>query len=145
MGTSWNKGLPWSEEVKAKLRAVSISREQFMGLRGGNGTGMARCEALLKSVLPDRFITNYPVALGRRRAGYPTSYKVDFGDPSQKVAIEVDGSSHNRLDRQAQDWKKEEALAQLGWKVFRITNAEVERMFGIYKSRARRATLPKTP
>lgn len=132
----WNKGVEWSEEVKEKLRIAAKKnnqKERFIEMRGGNGKGPSKCEELLKRVLPERFVWNYPIPLGKRQEGYPTNYKVDFGDPAKKMAIEVDGASHNSKIRQEKDRKKGDKLAELGWCVLRISNLEIRKMFGISK------------
>jgi very-short-patch-repair endonuclease len=55
----------------------------------------------------------------------PTSYKLDIANPTSLIAIEVDGTSHAARSRQAQDRKKEQVLAGLGWTVLRCTNQDV--------------------
>lgn len=90
---------------------------------------MSRHEEMLSKVLGEDWVFNYAVGLGGRFPGYPTNYKVDFGNPRTKVAIEVDGSSHNCLQQRAKDRKKEKKLAELGWSVLRVSNAQVARMF----------------
>lgn len=55
----------------------------------------------------------------------PTSYKLDIANPLFMIAIEVDGGSHHARERQAQDRKKEQVLAGLGWTVLRCTNQDV--------------------
>jgi len=52
-------------------------------------------------------------------------YKIDIALPKQMVAIEVDGPSHQSLERQAQDRKKENFLDMIGWTVLRFSNEEV--------------------
>lgn len=42
-----------------------------------------------------------------------------------KLAIEADGGSHNSIERQAQDAKKDELLRSLGWTVLRFTNQQI--------------------
>jgi very-short-patch-repair endonuclease len=124
----WNKGLPWSEEVKEKLRA-SKSKDTFMQVRGGNGNGMTKHEAMLATVLTGDWRHEYAISLGGRIPGYPTCYKVDFAWPEQKICLEVDGSSHSSLKAKARDAKKTEMLASLGWLVLRITNQQVAQAF----------------
>src|SRR4029077_1779121 len=137
----WNRGMPWPEEFRAassklrKKRGIKISPEN----RGGNGRGLTQMEKLLQTVLPITFIPNYAISLGKRQPGYPTNYKVDFGDPDTLMAIEVDGGSH--YGRKAQDRKKDAKLTGLGWSVLRITNQQVAAMFGILRSRAGAYTL----
>jgi very-short-patch-repair endonuclease len=58
-------------------------------------------------------------------SGFPPCYKVDIGEPTLKIAIEVDGMSHNSLERRKQDRKKEAFLRGLGWTVLRFSNREV--------------------
>ena len=45
------KGRPCKESTKELLRQ-NASREQFMQIRGGNGTGMSKAERMLHSILP---------------------------------------------------------------------------------------------
>jgi hypothetical protein len=54
---------------------------------------------------------------------YPVGrYFVDFGNPVAKVAIECDGY-HYHLDKE-KDRLRDEELAQMGWKVYRISGAD---------------------
>jgi very-short-patch-repair endonuclease len=110
----------------ARTRAIATAPS----VRGGNGTGMTPCEKLLSAHLPTGYIWNYAIKLGGRHPGYPTCYKVDFGNPKTKHAIEVDGGSHGSKERRLQDRKKEAKLRELGWSVSRITNREVLRKYG---------------
>jgi very-short-patch-repair endonuclease len=55
-------------------------------------------------------------------SGFPTCYKPDLAFPEIKLAVEVDGASHSRLDRQSQDVKKTNFLTGLGWTVLRFSN-----------------------
>lgn len=137
---SWNKGRSWPADFRqassqrAKLRGAGWTSSQ----RGGNGRGPTPSEKLLGTVLPGEFIYNYAISLGRRQPGFPTNYKVDFGNPQTKIAIEVDGGSH--YGRRSQDAKKETKLAELGWLVLRISNATVSRMFGTWRSEKQRGS-----
>jgi hypothetical protein len=54
----------------------------------------------------------------------PYHYRMDVAHPAMKVGIEVDGSSHCSLARQASDRRKEERLRSLGWLLFRFSNRE---------------------
>ena len=90
---------------------------------------MTKAEQLIAEVLPAGWEWNYPVALGKRQPGFPTNYKLDFAWPHLKIGLEVDGGSHTLLVRQAQDRKKEKKLAELGWSVSRISNAQTAKLF----------------
>jgi very-short-patch-repair endonuclease len=71
---------------------------------------------------------------GHRNGVYPNAYKVDIANPEMMLAIELDGSSHGPLERQAQDKKKVECLVRLGWRVLRISNEEALRLYSTFKS-----------
>lgn len=133
---AWNKGLATPPEVIAKTSAFrKTQRDSFLKVRGGNGTGMSTAEHLVSTLLPEGFIYNLPVkTLKKPVDGYPHCYKVDFGNPTSKIAIEVDGSSHSSLKRQAQDKKKDDLLRDLEWTVYRITNQQAATLSGISKS-----------
>ena len=51
-------------------------------------------------------------------------YVVDFCCWSRRLVIEVDGGVH--VGREAQDEERERALKELGYRVIRFTNNEVE-------------------
>ena len=51
-----------------------------------------------------------------------------FANVQMKVGLEVDGVSHAMRSRKLQDKKKEAKLAELGWSVLRISNAQVASM-----------------
>ena len=125
----WSTNPPWlgkhhSEETKALLRQQGLARRAaFLALRQGNGTGLTRAEALVQPLLPSGFVWNYPVSLGKRQEGYPTNYKLDFADPEKKIGLEIDGPSHK--SRVMLDQKKEAKLAELGWRVLRLSNTQI--------------------
>lgn len=126
---SWNKGLPWPKKFRLLQSKIAKVQNRTFIFRQGNGHGMTRHEKLLTTVLPPVFVWNYAIALGGRQPGYPTNYKVDFANVKKKLAIEVDGSSHSSIDRQKKDRKKEARLRELGWRVLRISNSTVQKMF----------------
>ncbi len=93
-------------------------------VRGGNGRGPTVPEKKLSRAL--RWPLNVIVPTGAPRGtGYPTCYKIDLGSKRWKLAIEVDGPSHNCPSRRAQDRKKERFLKSRGWTVLRFTNGAV--------------------
>lgn len=118
--TSWNSGIPWSDAHRAK---ASEQRKGWkFAQRGGNGTGMSPTEALIAPMMPEGFIWNYIVRSEGFGLGYPSHYKLDFGNPQTMVCLEVDGASHTSRLGQERDARKNERLAFLGWKVCRIKN-----------------------
>jgi hypothetical protein len=123
------------KKVSTSLRAIG----HRPSVRGGNGTGPTECEALLLAALlradPTRqWVLDFAIACGgnlpkgqRRQLGLPTCFKPDITDPSRKIAIEVDGASHQLKGRREQDARKTAFLQSLGWSVFRAKNADVKR------------------
>ena len=53
-------------------------------------------------------------------------YIVDFYIANKKIAIEIDGTVHNNIIRQAYDQRREEYLQSKGIKVIRFSNDEVK-------------------
>lgn len=130
-----------TDEHRAKLSAVAKAKGHRPPIQGGNGKGMTHAETLIASVLPAGWVWNYPVALGKRQQGFPTNYKLDFAWPERLIGLEVDGHSHTALHRKQQDQKKEAKLAELGWKVFRISNAQAEKLYTTSKLKEHLTTL----
>jgi very-short-patch-repair endonuclease len=133
----WNKGVPWSEDVRVKM-SESHKKANHDHLNGGNGTGGSRAENLLRTVLPDHFVQEYVFKMPYRPPGYPTHYKLDFADPVRKLAIEVQGQSHITVSVRQKDLKKRTFLEKFGWTVLYVTNEEVMSMFGISASKKRK-------
>ena len=52
-------------------------------------------------------------------------YKADIANPALKIAVELDGFSHNSPKSRALDAKKEAILSALGWRVFRFSNQQI--------------------
>jgi hypothetical protein len=96
-------------------------------VRGGNGRPPTAAELVLAEKLnPMGFCEQAVIVTGQPRgSGFPPAYKADCGCHMIKLAIEADGGSHNTLDRQAQDAKKDELLRSLGWTVLRFTNQQI--------------------
>tara|TARA_Y100000310_G_scaffold339361_2_gene431810 strand:- start:1337 stop:1786 length:450 start_codon:yes stop_codon:yes gene_type:complete len=113
--------------------------------RGGNGTGLTECEALVSQATGLS-----PVAVGipkwlREAEGTPRNYKIDLGCQEQKVGIEIDGASHNNPTRRSQDRKKERVLSALGWSVLRFTNSRVrEDLAGVVQDIRATCTISKS-
>ncbi len=52
-------------------------------------------------------------------------YKLDFGHPELKVAVEIDGKQHNETRIRERDRVRDEHLRNLGWRVIRIRNRNI--------------------
>lgn len=107
------------EKVSKTLREIHHKPK----VRGGNGKGMTIPQQILFETLKGDWIPELAISLGKRQEGYPTCYKVDLGNDSLMIGIEVDGNTHH--SRKEQDKKKDEKLSELGWKVIRFWNDEV--------------------
>ena len=90
--------------------------------RGGNGTPtkpqLNLAQALgwpIEVAIPTR------AARGRFKT-LPTTYKVDLGQRAMKIAIEVDGRSHDTKKWKFLDARKVSVLEFLGWSVLRVSN-----------------------
>jgi hypothetical protein len=134
-------GTTRTPEQRAHISRVLKAMGHRPQIRKGNGTGMTPCEKLVSAALPAGWEWNFPVALGKRRPGYPTNYKLDFAHPQRKVGLEVDGSSHSTRARQEQDRRKEQRLKALGWSVLRISNAQVKSLYSTSKLKEHLTTL----
>jgi very-short-patch-repair endonuclease len=73
-----------------------------------------------------KFLNNKQQGLKFRRQHGIGPFIVDFYATQYKLAIEVDGSVHNNIMRQAYDQKREDYLKSYGIKVIRFTNDEVK-------------------
>jgi leucyl-tRNA synthetase len=77
-------------------------------------------EGLLWSVLR----ANQLCGLKFRRQHPIEPWIVDFACPQKKLVVEIDGGYHNNVVEN--DLKRQKHLEELGWKVIRFTDKEVE-------------------
>jgi endogenous inhibitor of DNA gyrase (YacG/DUF329 family) len=94
------------------------------GNRGGNGK-LTAPQILLATTLGWRTEVAIPTGHAPGDAGFPSNYKVDIANSELRIAIEVDGVSHNSKRIRTLDEKKVPKLASLGWRVLRFTNQAV--------------------
>jgi len=57
----------------------------------------------------------------------PYHYKIDIASRFYKIAIEIDGSSHNSKKIKECDSRKEKLLSLKGWKVLRLSNFQIQK------------------
>jgi len=87
---------------------------------------LTQAEAKLWSLLRDRRLIKR-----KFRRQHPIGpWVADFACPAIRLAIEVDGVSHDAPDQQAWDEMKTEYLRTSGWRVLRIKNADIFQAFG---------------
>ena len=107
-------------------------------VRYGNGYLSPIQEKWLDVLKKDGWVAECAIKTNHNQwdgSGYPTCYKVDLGNAQLKLAIELDGFSHNALARKALDRKKDAFLQSIGWKVLRLKNKDAELRYMIYKSK----------
>ena len=56
-------------------------------------------------------------------------YIVDFCIPEKKIIIELDGFQHGEVKQMAADHVRDTIFAQLGYRVLRYDNSEINRQF----------------
>lgn len=61
-----------------------------------------------------------------RRQYSVASYVMDFYCPDLRLAIEIDGASHDRPNAKEYDQEREEQINQLGITIIRFTNSQIE-------------------
>src|SRR5437870_779102 len=108
--------------VRLKVSQILREMKHKPSVRGGNGTGLTKPQSILLALLAG-WTAEFPLSLGRRRAGYPTHYKLDLANPEKKLCIEVDGACH--YGRKEKDAKKDAILVSLGLRVLRFWNADI--------------------
>jgi hypothetical protein len=115
---------PFRQAEVQQLARTALREKGYSMLNGGNGTGMTVPQKLLSARLgwEAEYVVTTGMGLG---SGYPNHYKIDLAEPQLKVAVEIDGKSHELPDRKAQDRKKEAWLQSRGWTVLRFRNQEV--------------------
>ncbi len=95
-------------------------------VRGGNGKGPSPAQKALFDQLckiGTGWVLELPIPTKQPRgSGFPTCYKIDIAHPESKIGVEVDGSSHHSMVRQAQDRKKLAFLSSVGWSVLKLWN-----------------------
>jgi hypothetical protein len=85
---------------------------------GGQGRQSTPDELMFAAILlPIGYVHNHIVGCGKGNRGH---WIIDFALIENKIAFEIDGSSHHHKDRQNRDTRKDAYLHSLGWKVIRI-------------------------
>lgn len=92
-------------------------------LNGGNGRDLPRPQQILAHALG--WPTEVVVLTKILRRSYPTHYKLDIASLDKKIAIEVDGNSHQHPTIQQRDARKDDFLREQGWIVLRFKNKEI--------------------
>lgn len=106
----------------ARERMCASMKGRAPKVRAGNGCATVPQLAVSKAI---GWPIEVAIKTGKgRSSGFPSCYKVDVGNDTLRIAIEVDGGSHNTIKRKLEDKKKDDFLASLGWTVLRFTNKQ---------------------
>lgn len=110
-------------EVAQKVSETLRRKGHKPSERGGNGRPMTVPQVTLLELLGSEWTPELAVTTG---GGYqPHHYKIDLAHAVLKVAVEIDGPSHNSPSRRAADKRKDEWLRAHGWTVLRYSNQTV--------------------
>jgi hypothetical protein len=104
--------------------------------RGGNGQLLPLPHLALLHALGEGWVAEYAIKTnaGHLNGVYPNCYKVDICCPERMVCIELDGGTHTSQARKDIDTKKDQYLAGLGWRVFRVSNEKALSLYSTFKS-----------
>lgn len=107
---------------KYKFRNNQMKAKPFSGIQGGNGKSneLQKCFA---EALGDKWVIEASIITSKNQRSLlnvPNCYKVDVYNEDLKVAIEIDGRTHNNPIAREKDSKKDRVLEELGIKVIRI-------------------------
>jgi very-short-patch-repair endonuclease len=109
-------GRTHSAEGKERLRRLGKEAWHAGRLRPYRRDVPTPMEALLLAQLPGWTLHHRVPGVPGRRGGY----EIDLAHLGAKIAVEVDGDSHDRLVAKARDARKTELLVSRGWWVVRI-------------------------
>lgn len=124
----------WIPSVREKVRQTHQRRGVQPQVRGGNGQ-LTKPQKQLLEKLGRGWVAEYVVTTDRPRPKrMPNNYKLDLANPSQKIAIELDGISHTTINRREQDKRETAFLLSRGWRVLRISNAKAQFLCSTCKS-----------
>lgn len=107
-------------EVRVKVSRAHKDSGWAPPVRGGNGAPVPEPQRRLAHLLG--WPTETTVVLNDGQA--PMSYNLDITHPYMKVCVEVDGRSHDTIQRQSEDQKRDRRLQDRGWLVFRFSNLD---------------------
>jgi very-short-patch-repair endonuclease len=100
-------------------------------IQGGNGRAATIQQLKLYNELI-KHDNSFEMELIERTGDYakkfkaPSHYKIDVASRIHKLAIEVDGSSHNSLKIKECDNRKDKFLTFKNWKVLRLSNSQID-------------------
>ena len=117
-----------SPEVCARVSRSMKARGHAPRIRGGNGRLTQQQQTML-DLLGPVWIAEHVISVPNHKTErLPKNLKIDLAHPGRRIALELDGHSHQSPRRRLQDSRKTLFLARNGWFVLRITNQRAERL-----------------
>ena len=114
---------PEEREAARRRTLAMIAEGRFKAYGGrprGNGKPPTEAEAEMTRRLASLgFIPEFILKTGKK-SPLPVHYKIDLAHPAEKVAVEIDGSSHSGSRREETDARKDSFLRSIGWRVLRF-------------------------
>jgi very-short-patch-repair endonuclease len=110
--------VPVEDTTRQLVHTVAAARDMRPFLRGP-------CEGLLYFMLEARAETRGRFRANLRVAGRHGSFELDLGCAEARLAVEIDGPEHDTARQKSLDARKQQALKDLGWRVWRFANREV--------------------
>ena len=120
-----------NKETRDKVKHSLIELRHKPIIQGGNGKGATIYQLNLYNELI-KYNDSFEMELIEKTNPYtkefkaPYHYKIDIGSRIYKLAIEIDGNSHNSLKIQECDKRKTQLLNLKGWKVLRLSNLQIQ-------------------
>lgn len=114
-----------------KVRKKLIEKNHRPIIQGGNGRGATIYQLQLYNEL-SKYNDSFEMELIEKTKPYtdkfksPYHYKIDVASRLYKIAIEIDGLSHNTKKVKECDKRKEQLLNLKGWKVLRLSNLAIK-------------------
>src|SRR5690606_29702289 len=112
-------------ESREKMKATVLAMGCAPKVRGGNGKPPTVPEVILNMMFCDLGFVQQPIIRTGWGVGLPKFYKPDMGHWGLRISLEADGPSHNTLERQASDARKDAFLIGEGWTVLRFSNRTI--------------------
>lgn len=121
-----------SQEVRSKVSKKLKEINHKPIIQGGNGRGATKEQLKLYNEInkkDDSFCMEYIESTKGYIKKYktPNHYKIDIASKIHKIAIEIDGKSHNSLKVKECDNRKNIVLNLKGWKVLRLSNSQINK------------------
>jgi len=122
----------FNDETRIKARKTLIEIKHKPIIQGGNGRGATVSQLMLYNAITEHN-NSFEMELIESTIPYtkefkaPYHYKIDIGSRLYKIAIEVDGNSHNNKKTKECDQRKTALLNLKGWRVLRLSNLQIQK------------------